>query len=59
MAAQAHPVAAQAAEGGEEGQKWIVVLDGGVEAEDLIQLRYSWGKIYLARWHSHLVDKNE
>jgi hypothetical protein len=52
-------VAAQAAEGGEKGQEGIVVLHGGVEAEDLIQLRYSWGKIYLAGWHSHLIDKNK
>ena len=39
MTAQAHPVAAQAAEGGEKGQEGIVVLHGGVEAEDLIQFR--------------------
>lgn len=59
MAAQSHPMAAQAAEGGEEGQEGIVVLRGGVEAEDLIELRYPWGEIALAWWHSHLVDKNE
>jgi hypothetical protein len=59
MATQAHPVAAQSAEGGEEGKENIVVLHGGVEAEDLIQLRYPWGEIGLAWGHSHLVDKNE
>ncbi len=59
MAAQAHPVAAQTAKGWEEGQEWIVVLHGGVEAKDLIQLRYPWGQIYLTWGHSHLVDKNE
>ena len=59
MAAQPHRMAAQAAEGGEIGEEGIVVLEGGVEAEDLIQFCYSWGQIYLAWWHSHLVDKNE
>jgi hypothetical protein len=59
MATQAHPVAAQATESGEEGQEGIVILQGRVEAEDLIQLYYSWGKVCLAWRHSHLVDKNE
>jgi hypothetical protein len=59
MAAQAHPMAAQAAEGREEGQEKIVILHGGVEAENLIQLRDPWSEIDLTWWHSHLIDKNE
>jgi hypothetical protein len=52
-------VAAQTPEGGEEGQEWIVVLHGRIEAEDLIQLRDPWGEIDLTWRHSHLIDKNE
>jgi hypothetical protein len=52
-------VAAQTAKGGEKGEEGIVVLEGGIEAEDLIQLRYSWCDIDLAWGHSHLIDKNE
>jgi hypothetical protein len=59
VAAEAYPMAAQSAKAREKVEEGIVVLQGGVETEDLIQFRYSWSEIYLTWRHSHLVNENE
>jgi hypothetical protein len=52
-------MAAKTAEGREEREKRVVVLNVRVKAQDLIEFLQPRGEVGLAGRHTHLVYKNE